>query len=221
MAQWHSCSILHHIMKLTRGFDTMHARFEWKHSQYSPIMASQCFHCWLCPKGNQLHQVKSLSLPPFYLANCQLFIIHVTCPNGCQHWLYLNPPSFIYNAFAFLKVYMAKHYHFLMFVACEKNMEKKTCIKIKDPTLRNNVLHELGNIMYDKDGPFAIGVGMWAMNRLQFITSKYHAINVFWKYMEENWWHKTHMCVVGFWNLPYDGQGTNAAIESYHGTLHY
>jgi hypothetical protein len=74
-----------------------------------------------------------------------------------------------------------------MFVACEKNMEKKTCIKIKDPTLRNNVLHELGNIMYDKDGPFAIGVGMWAMNRLQFITSKYHAINVFWKYMEENW----------------------------------
>ncbi len=52
--------------------------------------------------------------------------------------------------------------------------------------------------MYDKDGPFAIGVGMWAMNRLQFITSKYHAVNVFWKYMEENWRQKTHMCVVGF-----------------------
>jgi hypothetical protein len=60
---------------------------------------------------------------------------------------------------------------------------------------------------------------MWAMNRLQYIISKYLASNVFWKYVEENWWHKTHMWVVGFWNLPYVGQDTNATIESYHGTL--
>jgi hypothetical protein len=60
---------------------------------------------------------------------------------------------------------------------------------------------------------------MWAMNRLQYITSKYPATNVFWKYMEENWQHKTHMWVVGFRNLPYVGQGTNAIIESYHGTF--
>ncbi len=57
------------------------------------------------------------------------------------------------------------------------------------------------------------------MNRLQYITNKYHATNVFWKYMEENWQHKTHMCVVGFWNLPYARQDTNATIESCYATL--
>jgi hypothetical protein len=54
---------------------------------------------------------------------------------------------------------------------------------------------------------------------LEYITNKYPTTNVFWKYMEENWWHKTHMWVVGFWNLPYVGQDTNVAIESYRGTL--
>jgi hypothetical protein len=52
---------------------------------------------------------------------------------------------------------------------------------------------------------------------LQYITSKYHATNVFWKYMEENWQHKIH--IVGFWNLPYAKQDTNATIESYYATL--
>jgi hypothetical protein len=37
--------------------------------------------------------------------------------------------------------------------------------------------------------------------------------------MEENWQHKIHMWVVGFQNLPYVGQNTNATIENYHGTL--
>jgi len=73
--------------------------------------------------------------------------------------------------------------------------------------------------MYDKDGPSGVGAEMWTMNMLQYIISKYPTTNVFWKYTEENWWHKTHMWVVGFWNLPYDGQDTNVAIESYHGTL--
>jgi hypothetical protein len=41
--------------------------------------------------------------------------------------------------------------------------------------------------MYDKYGPFGASVEMWAMNMLQYITNKYHATNVFWKYMEENW----------------------------------
>jgi hypothetical protein len=87
MAQWHSYNILHHTTMSTRGFDTMNAHFEWKHSQYSLIMASQCFHYWLCPRGNQLHQVKSLPLPPFNPTSFQLSIIHVICPNGCNmHW---------------------------------------------------------------------------------------------------------------------------------------
>jgi hypothetical protein len=91
----------------------------------------------------------------------------------------------------------------------KRTWKKQACIKIIDPTLQ-----ELKNIMYDKDGPFGAGAEMWAMNMLQYITNKYPLVNVFWKYMEENWRHKTHMWVVGFQNLPYV-----ATIESYHGTL--
>jgi hypothetical protein len=139
MAQWYSCSILHHITMSKRGFDTMDAHFEWKHSQYSPIMASWCFHYWLSPRGNQFHQVKSLSLPPFYSTNCQLSIIHVTYPNGCnmhQRWLYLNPPNFIHNAFFFLQDYKVRHCHFIfIFVACEKNMAKTNMYQDKKPNI--------------------------------------------------------------------------------------
>jgi hypothetical protein len=46
----------------------------------------------------------------------------------------------------------------------KKTWQKQACIKIKDPTLHNNVLQELGDIMYDKDGPFGVGVEMQAMN---------------------------------------------------------
>jgi hypothetical protein len=46
----------------------------------------------------------------------------------------------------------------------KKTWQKQACIKIKDPTLHSNVLQELGNIMYDKDGPSRVGVEMWAMN---------------------------------------------------------
>jgi hypothetical protein len=60
-------------------------------------------------------------------------------------------------------------------------------MKIKDPTLRSNVLQELRNNIYDQDDPSRVGVEMWAMNLLQYIISKGHASNVFWKYMEEKW----------------------------------
>jgi len=36
-----------------------------------------------------------------------------------------------------------------MFVACEKSTEKQTCIKIKKPTLHNNVLQELRGCKWD------------------------------------------------------------------------
>jgi len=82
---------------------------------------------------------------------------------------------------------------FLCLWHVKRAWKKQACIKIKDPTLRNNLLQELRNIMYDKDDPSGVGVKMWAMNMLQYIISKYLAANVFWKYMEENWQHKTHM----------------------------
>jgi hypothetical protein len=52
---------------------------------------------------------------------------------------------------------------------------------------------------------------MWAMSRLQYITNKYPTTNAFWKYMEENWWHKIHTIMVGFQNLPYVEQDTNVS----------
>jgi len=132
------------------------------------IMASQHFHYWLCSRGNQLHQVKSLLLPSFYSADYQVCTIHVTCPNGynmCQHWLYLNRPSFMYN-FHFLscRTIWPNIVIFLCLWHMKKTWQKQACIKIKDPTLHSNVLQELGNIMYDKDGPSRVGVEMWAMN---------------------------------------------------------
>ncbi len=62
---------------------------------------------------------------------------------------------------------MARHYQFLMFVACEKNMAKTSMYQDKkNLALRSNALQELGNITYDKDGPSKTGATMWVMNRL-------------------------------------------------------
>jgi len=69
----------------------------------------------------------------------------------------------------------------------KKTWQKQACNKINDPTLHSNVLQELKNIMYDKDGPSGVGAKMWAMSRPQYITNKYPTTNAFWKYMEENW----------------------------------
>jgi hypothetical protein len=68
----------------------------------------------------------------------------------------------------------------------KRTWQTQASIKIKYPTLCSNVLQKLKNIVYDKDGPSITGVEMWAMNMLQYITSKYLAVNLFWKYMEEN-----------------------------------
>jgi hypothetical protein len=51
---------------------------------------------------------------------------------------------------------------FLCLWHVKRAWQKQTCIKIKYPTLHNNVLQELGNIMYDKDAPSRIGAKMWA-----------------------------------------------------------
>jgi hypothetical protein len=63
----------------------------------------------------------------------------------------------------------------------KRTWQKQACIKIKYQTLSSIVLQELGNIMYDKDGPSGTSVEMWAMNRLQYIISKYPITNVFWR----------------------------------------
>ncbi len=69
---------------------------------------------------------------------------------------------------------MARHCHFFMFVACEQTWQKQACIKLKGPKLHSNILQELGNIMYDREGPSGVSVEMWVMNR-QYIINKYLA----------------------------------------------
>jgi hypothetical protein len=65
----------------------------------------------------------------------------------------------------------------------KRTLQKQAYNKIKDPTLCSNVLQELGNTMYDRDGPFGANVEMWAMIKLH----KHPIANLFCKYMEENW----------------------------------
>jgi hypothetical protein len=55
---------------------------------------------------------------------------------------------------------------FLSLWHVKRTWQKQACIKIKNPTLRSNVLEELRNTMYDKDGPSRTCAEMWAMNRL-------------------------------------------------------
>jgi hypothetical protein len=52
----------------------------------------------------------------------------------------------------------------------------------------------VGNIMYDKVGPFGVGTKTWAMGKLRSLTLKYFTTNAFWDYMEENYFFITHMC---------------------------
>jgi hypothetical protein len=55
----------------------------------------------------------------------------------------------MYNVFFFLQDYMANIVIFLCLWHVKRTWEKQTCIKIKDPTLRNNVLQELGGCKWD------------------------------------------------------------------------
>lgn len=81
------------------------------------------------------------------------------------------------------------------------------------------VLQEVGNIIYDLDGPLRASFEALPMGRLRFLTFKYLASNLFWKCWDDNWLFNPHVWMVEFWNLPYVGQDTNVTIEKYHTTL--
>ena len=78
-------------------------------------------------------------------------------------------------------------------------------------------MKELGEIMYDRSSPPGAEGKDWAKKKLEELEKKYPKENEFWAYMKEQWLDKVHMWVVGFRNLNYCGQDTNAAIEGYHG----
>jgi hypothetical protein len=73
--------------------------------------------------------------------------------------------------------------------------------------------------MYDTSGPTGDGAVPWAIQMLNNLEIKFPMYPQFWEYMRTQWLNKVHMWVVGYRNLCYAGQDTNAAIESYHGYL--
>ena len=96
---------------------------------------------------------------------------------------------------------------------------KQAVAKIKDHAVRAGVLKGLGRIMYDTKCPPGDEIGPWAIRQLNNLRDSFPIVSTFWAYFDKQWAEKTHMWVVGHRNLPYVGQDTNAAIESYHSNL--
>ena len=96
---------------------------------------------------------------------------------------------------------------------------KQAVAKIQDPAIRAGVLKGLGHIMYDTKCPPGDEMGPWAIRELQNLVDRFPVVTNFWAYFNKQWADKTPMWVVGHRNLPYAGQDTNAAIESYHSNL--
>lgn len=96
---------------------------------------------------------------------------------------------------------------------------KQAVAKIKDHAIRAGVFKGLGRIMYDTKCPPGDGMGPWAIRQLDALRDSFPIVSNFWAYFDKQWADKTHMWVVGHRNLPYAGQDTNAAIESYHSNL--
>ena len=96
---------------------------------------------------------------------------------------------------------------------------KHAVAKIKDHAIRAGVLKGLGRIMYDTKCPEGDEMGPWALRQLDALMDCFPIVSNFWAYFYKQWADKTHMWVVGHRNLPYAGQDTNAAIESYHSNL--
>jgi hypothetical protein len=97
--------------------------------------------------------------------------------------------------------------------------QKQACIKIPDMDMRAAILRGLCAVMYDRTGPTGLAASDWALWKLQQLQFMHPAANEFWDYVREQWLPKVHMWVVGSRNLPYTGQDTNAAVESYHGYM--
>jgi hypothetical protein len=96
---------------------------------------------------------------------------------------------------------------------------KQAIAKIKDHAVRAGVLKGLGRIMYDTKCPHGDDMGPWAIRQLNALRESFPIVSSFWTYFDKQWADKTPMWVVGHRNLPYAGQDTNAAIESYHSNL--
>ena len=95
--------------------------------------------------------------------------------------------------------------------------QKNACYKIADLPRRAAILKELGLLMYDRTSPAGGESKSWAELKIDELEKKYPQESELWEYMRMQWLDKVHMWVVGYRNLKYCGQDTNAAIEGYHG----
>ena len=57
------------------------------------------------------------------------------------------------------------------------------------------------------------------MLKIMHLNKKYLLATDFWHYVEDQSLFRMHMWVVGYKELPYATQDTNATIEGYHSTL--
>ena len=78
------------------------------------------------------------------------------------------------------------------------------------------ILKDLASIMYNKTRPLGHTATTWVIQKLQHLERTYPRAVEFWEYVNLQWLPKVHMWVVGYRNMPYAGQDTNAAIELYH-----
>jgi hypothetical protein len=99
--------------------------------------------------------------------------------------------------------------------------QKHACAKVKDPAVRAYILRDLQWMMYTRDfGPSGEDTATeWAQQVLGTLRKTYPNEKPFWDYMDTQWGNKVHMWVVGYRNMKYAGQDTNAAIEGYHSLL--
>ena len=70
-------------------------------------------------------------------------------------------------------------------------------------------------MIHDKTSPNGFKSTTWAKDKLDELSKKYLEKIHSWDYMQKQWQSKAHMWVVGYQNLPYVGQDTNATSEGY------
>ena len=91
--------------------------------------------------------------------------------------------------------------------------------KIKDETLRVQVLKAVEEIMYSSDLIQGEAAVIRAKQKIAGLRHTFPEAEGFVSYFEDTWTGKTTMWVTGNRNFPHCGQDTNVAIESYHANL--
>jgi hypothetical protein len=91
--------------------------------------------------------------------------------------------------------------------------------KISTVGERAEVLQMFGDIMYGKGCAVDADPIDWALKQLDIIANTRPRSAAFMRYIDKEWRLKVAMWCKGARRIPYAGQNTNSAIESYHSLL--